>query len=199
MVKAANRSLDNIVNGANSQGDTRFYVVDVSSMLSRYDYKTCYFEKQKGCDKKQEVVTKEMSGVDRIYRFDNRPLRASGNSAVQTGRNFAANITAGGLFSFDNMHLSSIGYELMARAVVKEMENRGNIPKIDKAANTRCDNKNAKPPKPTLQHGDCRYLLTEPGWSVADATRRDYAFQRIAGDDEMKNATFLRALLAFGQ
>ncbi len=138
-----------------------------------------------------------MSGTGRDFHFDNRPMRVQGDSGYSTGDAYAAKITEGGLFSFDNMHLSSLGYEVMALAVRVAMKNADDpaLIALPRGPNDRCPGPGQS--RERLQVGDCIGQLTQPGWSIADYTRRDFIFQRLAGDPEMKNRKFISAVLAF--
>lgn len=201
LVTGVNAGLRREIETQNSKSSgPRFVYVDLAEKLRSFDYKKCVFRQEGDCDDRKLVVSKSTSETDRDYSFDNRPLRASGSSGYVSGSAFAARISQGGLFSFDNMHLSSLGYEIMAFAVREAMQGAEDpiLAPLPRAQDSRC-RKRSDPDAHIMQPGDCIGQLSLPGWSIADATRRDFIFQRIAGDDEMRNREFIRALLAFMQ
>lgn len=199
LVRNANRNMAAKIANANRLIGPKFVFVDVAAVLSRYDYKFCMRKGQRACEDKRLIVPGSMSGTRSDHLFDNRPLQASGSSQAMTGEAFLANHKAGGLFSFDNMHLSSLGYEVMAASVTSAMKAANDSALIPLATGVRNRCRAKDNPADPMMPGDCIGQLTQPGWSIADKTRRDFVFQRIAGSREMRNKRFVTALMAFMQ
>lgn len=200
IVRKVNKKIKEAIENQNKLPGPRFVYVDMARTLEAYDYKRCIFSKQGNCQNRTMPVLKKLSGTDRDYVFDNRPMKAAGTSGLRTGSDFAAGIKQGGLFSFDNMHLSSLGYEVMALAVRYAMQAEGDpalvpLPKSG-SLEDRCVRKSDVRAM-NMKQGDCKGLLTYPGWSMTDATRREFIFHRMAGDSEMRNRDFISAMLAF--
>ena len=116
----------------------------------------------------------------------------------RTGDVFAAKIVEGGLFSFDNMHLSSVGYEVMALAFRMAMARAGD-PRLGPPLTVSPDPCKSKGEGgfDNMKVGDCINLLSTPGWAFADATRRSFVFQRMVGQREMDTQDFVKAISAF--
>jgi hypothetical protein len=196
LVRQVNEDLKRRIAKRNTVLGPKFVYVDVNKAMEEKNYKQCVYAGKNNCDEKKLLISSDVSGTSTNYTLDNRPLKISGPSSLMTGSKFASHIEAGGLFSFDNMHLSSVGYEIMAFTVRHAMQQAKDpaLFKLPSSANDNCD-----PKATSVRPGDCIGLLTLPGWSLADATRREFVFQRIAGDREMKNRRFISALLAFAQ
>lgn len=195
LVSDVNLRVRQIVDRANATpGGPRVVWVDNSAALGRYDSKRCVADNTDSqtvadCMRgKQMVLTRERFGVDAA--LDNRPVRFQGESGVRTGSGFESNIVEGGIFSFDNMHLSSVGYEILAYTVFRAM---GSVPEAPRNA---CLEPN-QPGYDRLRPGDCAALLVTPGWAYADATRRQFVFLRRAGLEETENRLRLSARIAF--
>lgn len=170
----------------------KFHFVDTDAAFARYDYKGCLGNggTVQSCAGKRVPVN--FKGLRDVYYLDNRPLKVSGASRFRTGAHFNK-VVEGGLQSFDNMHLSSVGYEVMAGSVVEAME-AAKDPGLDVPRDaSRCDN---NPPRPN-QAGDCIDLLLTPGWSYADYTRRSFLFLRTGGTAQVQNRETLSFILKF--
>ena len=197
-VNDVNEHLQEILREYNTLGGPHFVYVDQSEALRVKDYKKCVYLGEGACAEERRLkVPKSMSGTRRDVYFDNRPMKVRGGSGYITGDAFASKIAQGGLFSFDNMHLSSLGYELMALAVRVAMKREKDpaLIVLPRGKNDRCPG--AGQTREHLKIGDCIGQLTQAGWSVADYTRRDFVFQRLGGDREMRNREFISAVLAF--
>lgn len=201
LTEEANVALQEMINSANKENfikgsKQRFHYVDVGSRLATLDYKKCIFSKRPGCMERVVTVDSKRFSLPATQVFDNRPTKADGESGFLTGNNFALKIKEGGLFSLDNMHLSSIGYEIMADAISETMDQDGQRLPLP---NSRPCRDGKDPLIARVQEGDCAGLLTTVGWSFGDATRRDFVFSRTAGSAEMRNSRFMRNLMAIFQ
>lgn len=198
----ANRELALLIDQANEKNEQSvgkrplFVFVDMSAALRAYDYKRCVYQAEGDCASHQFEISAKRFEIPQTQRLDNRPLKARGRSGVLTGKDFAAKISEGGLFSFDNMHLSSIGYEVMAQTVRRAMLAAKDPALVAFGPGDSCKSEK-EPGFDKMKQGDCINLLSTPGWSYADATRRDFIFQRIAGDREMSSIDFIQAVLGF--
>lgn len=199
LTEQANKFLKDLIRKANQKGGPKFVLVDMQEALSQRDFKGCGKPDADVCKRKRLRIDAEMSGTSRTHYLDNRPMRVKGDSGFLTGDAYASKLEEGGLFSFDNMHLSSIGYEIMAETVHNAMvREEGNAAWPLGFDGKRCVDPRKQPEQARLMRaGDCVRLLTKPGWSFVDATRRDFVFQRIASDAEMKNVNFIKKLMAF--
>jgi hypothetical protein len=128
--------------------------------------------------------------------LDNRPLVVTGESGPLSGPAFVPKVASGGLFSFDNMHLSSVGYEIMARAVEGAMfmdHDKLVAPLLGPHGEDPC-----KAPGDAgyadMKHGDCINIFSQPGWSYVDATRRDFMLLRVAGSSQMTDLQALQTI-----
>lgn len=191
-----------------------FHVVDVNAQLGSYDAKGCDagrdFRRNVSFDSRNAEAVADCKfrhslpldarrfGLPESVRFDNRPVRLRGDEIKRENLSYETRVKEGGLFSFDNMHLSSVGYEIMARAVIAEMRRNGETkrPGRDDGTVDRCK-KPGDPGYEDMVVGDCARLLTTPGWVYADATRRTHVFLRRAGLEETRNADRLSARIAF--
>lgn len=187
-VRGVNDELRKLIEMTNRTRATgpRFVYVDVAKVLDKYDYKACIGQKPEAeCKDKRFAVSGEIFGFpasETVY-LDNRPINPVATRGYTTGADFKPKLSQGGLFSFDNMHLSTVGYELMAQAVLKSMPSANLAPQLRPLTPDRC-------PGPKSQNlgkaavGDCVALLVTPGWSVADINRREFNFLRIAGEKD---------------
>ncbi|CAN5300374.1 hypothetical protein BH09PSE2_BH09PSE2_17560 [soil metagenome] len=168
-----------------------FTFIDVDKALDHYDYKRCLVTgTADACRGKRLFIDHRRFNLPEgtSQYLDNRPMRAAGDDGLTYGAAFNPKVTEGGLFSFDNMHLSSIGYEVMVEAV------RNGIDKADPGM-TRPKCADGRDPRfKTLKIGDCRLNMVVPGASYVDATRRSYIFQRTVGDGAMHNQQTLKNL-----
>lgn len=194
---AIQRLLGELNEKARSAGaGPRFIYVDVDKAFERRDYKRCVAEQSaEACEPKRVFIEATRFNIPKSQSLDNRPMIAAGSDGLAYGKNFDPKIQQGGLFSFDNMHLSSIGYELMTEAVRLAID--PSDPGLKMPA-VGCMPKNA-PGADKVEIGSCRRLLVEPGYAYVDATRRVFIFQRIAGDQAMRNREFLKSLAAFAE
>lgn len=190
LARAANRYASSLGKEYNSLGQgPKFVFIDVASTLARYDYKGCLRRLSVGICKATRTfeVKRGEFGLPAgpALMFDNRPQLPFGQFGYVTGTSFSNKLSQGGLFSFDNMHLSSVGYELMANAVineVKKLENGGEEFVYHGPSCKRTGN----------EVGACRNLLVKPGWSFADATRREFNFLRVGGEANSNRRAFVR-------
>lgn len=190
LARAANRYASSLGKEYNSLGQgPKFVFIDVASTLARYDYKGCLRRLSVGICKATRTfeVKRGEFGLPAgpALMFDNRPQLPFGQFGYVTGSSFSSKLSQGGLFSFDNMHLSSVGYELMANAVINEVkrpENGGEEFVYHGPSCKRTGN----------EVGACRNLLVKPGWSFADATRREFNFLRVGGEANSNRRAFVR-------
>ncbi|PYG54293.1 hypothetical protein [Rhizobium sp. UGM030330-04] len=190
LARAANRYASSLGKeySSRSQGP-KFVFIDVASTLARYDYKGCLRRLSVEICKATRTfeVKRSEFGLPAgpVLMFDNRPQLPFGQFGYVTGTSFSNKLRQGGLFSFDNMHLSSVGYELMANAVINEVkkpENGGEEFTYHGPSCKRTGN----------EVGACRNLLVRPGWSFADATRREFNFLRVGGEANSNRRAFVR-------
>lgn len=199
-VHQVNNSVSSLIEQFNQRSGPNFVYVDQSGTLENFDYKKCVDEKSADrCNEfRLTISAKNVLGLTsgRDVKLDNRPFEPGGQSGYVTGASLSTKTSQGGLFSFDNMHLSTVGYELMAQTVLANMKDDPlYIPAFRDGRDT-CPNRGEKG-FGNAAEGACAALLTTPGWSYADATRREFNFLRLGGEDESKRKEFLRALLNF--
>ena len=204
LIRQVNRQIADVIAAANRRGPTRFHMVDVDARLADLDAKRCDLETPAGvpreaCRRSHGLFLSQerfKGGYD--VTLDNRPIRFEGNTGPRTGSGFRTKIVEGGLFSFDNMHLSSVGYEVMADRIIGAMlasRDAGVLPgRIDGRDTCPGTPVAGLPPPP---YGACAALLVTPGWSYEDATRRQWSFLRVAGLDETNDRKKLSGRINF--
>jgi len=196
---AAIRSRIDTINARNHEkGSTKkVHFLDIDGFFADYyDYKGCLADGRTDCAGKQvRIVYDKDRRCNR--RFDNRPFKLSGTAASTLGycRDDASLTDAqytGGLFSLDNMHLSSVGYAILARFVTDEMR------RVDdpiflpiNAVGAECGT-----PKGRDTVGACAAYLTAPETAVIDRNRRDGEPLRNLVEDNYERATLNRWLMA---
>lgn len=188
----------NAERAARGQGP-RFVFVDMDAAFAAKDYKRCLAEASPAeCDRqgRRLLIDHKRWNLpkDKSQWIDNRPMRAQGTDGLTVGKDFDPKVREGGVFSFDNMHLSSMGYELMAEAVRLSIDK--DDPGLERSPQP-CPDK--VDPGQVVAIGACRRFMVEPGWSYADDTRRVFIFQRLAGDEAMHDKAFLKAMAAFAK
>lgn len=87
----------------------KFTLVDVDRLTARYDYK--HIES----DEKRMLIARGGNGLADV-RFDLRPLNFDDTPRVYS------KVAEGGFVSFDNMHLSSSGYAMLAGTVLDAIQ-----------------------------------------------------------------------------
>lgn len=184
------RSAIAATNARRSRSGTRFVFVDTNAVLRRYDYKRCTAEGRTApnCERVRAVLG---DSVPALF-LDNRPMTVRGETGVQVEGGHVTKLEQGGVFSFDNMHLSITGYELMARSVAQAMADVGDPALVTPAGCARPGDARYR----SLQIGDCRRVMVEPGTGYGDATRRQYTFERVAGDEAQRDSRFIGAAMA---
>ncbi len=187
------------------QSGTHFVFVDTTTRLSELDAKQCVetdISVAAECVSKRKLkISKAQFGGGADVELDNWPVRLDGETGIRSGIGFLPKITQGGLFSFDNMHLSSVGYEVLAQAVVRAMRVHGEkdlLPALNPDGSDPCKKSNERGFH-DMQPGDCAAMMTTPGWSYASAARRQFVFLRYAGLEETKDRMTLSARIAFLQ
>jgi hypothetical protein len=190
LAEKTNEFAKNLAVEYNSRGKgPKFVFVDVAATLDRYDYKGCLLRNKAGvcaATRRFEINRDVFSlGKGAPIFLDNRPQQLRGNFGYVTGTSFDSKLEQGGLFSFDNMHLSSVGYELLAKQVFDAVQSPTNGGSGYEIEGDQCKSKNNKV-------GDCRSLLITPGWSFADSTRREFNFLRTGGAVNTHRKDFVR-------
>ena len=197
VVAEGNRLISDYIGETNrgrKAGYPSFAFVDLAATLERYDYKRCHIT-QGDCQDRRYKVDALTYGMPFTQYFDNEPLRFDGPSGVETGAEMHRKLLQGGLMSFDNMHLSSVGYGIMAHAVTEEIGRSENgLPNVD---NARCKGNPKEPGYADMRHGDCVELLTTPGYAFSDRTQRNFVFDRLGGAKETRDQSFFRGLAGF--
>ncbi len=183
----------------------RFTTVDVDARLGRYDAKGCDLKplpeaERARCKQAASLaIPPARFGGGADARFDNRPIRFESETGLRDGvglRDAAGSrITQGGLFSFDNMHLSSVGYEIMADEIVSAMRRNPREHGLLPAKVGSCPNKGQA--RWATPFGACAALMTTPGWSYHDPGARERSFLRVAGLKETNDLDTLHARLNF--
>ena len=202
-IRNINLEIKGLVDKANLAGSgPTFTFVDVEDTISRFDAKSCAAAASvdPGCVAGHQFVSdqKRFGGIGTAY-FDNRPIRLDGETGVRTRVGSPSKVIQGGLFGFDNMHLSPVGYELLAATVIKAMQSNRDgavLPALNKDRSDPCKSK-GQPGFKTMRIGDCAALLTTPGWSYNDATRRRYMTLRTAGMAQTADLDLLKARISF--
>ena len=196
LIDQVNAQLKDIVAEMDAKGPTHFALVDVNERLGQLDAKRCDKETAPGitpdmCKAAHGLaLTQAHFGGGADVRLDNRPIRFDGSTGLRTGSGFATKITEGGLESFDNMHLTSVGYELMAAEIVAAMRAHHDRLPLDACP------EHPDPAHPTA-FGACAGLLVQPGWSYEDSTRREYSFLRTTGLQETDDREVLSRRIYF--
>ena len=205
LIVQVNRRLADLVRAASRPDGTKFYLVDADARLGEFDAKRCDISTPPGtlretCRSQHGLsLTKARFGGGEDVSLDNRPIRFEGESGFRTGLGFQTKIVEGGLFAFDNMHLSAAGYEIMADTIVRVMRDQAHdhavLPAFGSNGEDLCPDKFVASNPPPF--GACAALLTTPGWSYEDATRKDYSFLRTAGLQETNRRELLSARINF--
>ena len=183
------------INRTQRVGYPIFTIVDQASVLERYNFKNRFANPGFGHGDRFVIDGDyyKLKFPVNVQALDNRPLRFSGNEGVQTGYMMFQKIQQGGIASFDNMHLTSVGYELMADAVIQSMGN------ILPAASVDTCVPSTDPAYPKMKHGDCIAYMVQPGWSFVDSTRRDFMLDRLGGLKSTNDVLMFGALANFAQ
>ena len=192
----ANAALRKVVDDLNvvthdGRNGPLFTFVDEDATLARLDYKGCLARGEVDCQIRRLKIDagrmNDGAGAADVY-LDNRPYDVG---PVPPGRHYPE-IKAGGLFSLDNMHLSSVGYELMARAVTDAMAVNGD-PLME--GGKECKGKNEPGYMGSATPiGACRYLMTLPGHAFTDINRRKQVPLRVI---DRRDVAKLRQLQEF--
>lgn len=186
-MRQVNQNMKAILAEANqSATGPRFVFIDTAALLARYDYKNCLIRAEADCAKYQFTIDHHKFGIGQDQVMDNRPTEAIGQSGAQIGY-AVPRITEGGLFSLDNMHLSTTGYEILAQAVWLTMTDVPGY--IQTAVAKDCGRRTGSLP------GACIPLLTSPGYGFADAGRRQFTLARVIGEREVGNLRVLRTII----
>jgi lysophospholipase L1-like esterase len=196
LIKTVNDTIEQqvaAVDSAQPPGYPVFKVVDQAAVLETYNFKNRAANPGFGHGARFVIDGDDYGLKGRVQALDNRPLRFSGPDGVQTGAPMFQKIKQGGLASFDNMHLSSVGYELMANAVLDSM---GNI--LPPASPDTCVSKD-DPYYSKMKPGDCIAYMVQPGWSFVDETRRNFMLDRLGGLKATKDREMFSALADFAQ
>jgi hypothetical protein len=196
-VDDTNGEIKRIVENANKSGmKPAFRYVDMAQALSKYDYKRCLWSGDRDCLQRRlhSLHIGEDEGLPRgqDQYLDNRPIFVRGPAGPLSGEEFIPKVERGGLFSFDNMHLSSVGYEILAKAVQDAMKQNSDTDVRDLLPDLCNEHGEMKP-------GDCIGLLVHPGWSYVDKTRRSVMLLRIAGSDQQQHVNEFNALVSFAR
>jgi hypothetical protein len=186
-------------NARNSRGP-RFHIVDVNAALAALDAKRCEISNPvpQNCTQRRSLVLQASRfKIPETVVMTNYPVRMAGDPPTPNSP-YQTRLVQGGLFSFDNMHLSSVGYEVMAQAVISKMRSTGVtlLATYHPDGRERCLDPHQAGYE-AMTYGDCATLLTTPGWSYADATRRTHVFLRHIDPQQSDNADRLSARLAF--
>lgn len=198
---AAIRSRIDAINARNHEkGATkRIHFLDIDGFFAdHYDYKGCLADGRTDCaDKQVRIVYGDNRSCNR--RFDNRPFKLAGSTGGRGAPPYCRNDAAlsdahytGGLFSLDNMHLSSVGYAILARFVTDEMRKVGDpiFDGID-AVVAACGT-----PEGRVTKGACAAYVTAPETAVIDRNRRDGEPLRRLSEGHYERAAFNRWLMA---
>ncbi len=215
LTAAQMRDGDDLIAGANAKtratveaadaaakpGYPRFAYVDLAQKLAQFDYKGCMVRTPGAdCTSQRLKLAKARFGLPFDQYLDNKPLRFDGPSGAQTGPHMQDRITQGGLMSFDNMHLSSVGYEIMAQAVIGRMDRlETDMPPIFAPDHSDLCRAPGDPGYDTMKPGDCIGLMTTPGWAFADSTERNFVFDRLGGDRQTQDREFFSAIAGFAE
>jgi hypothetical protein len=99
--------------GTHANGSRKFVYVDVDELTGSYDYK------HRG-EAARRVTVPPSKGlpIDQPVHLDNRALRFGSTTSMPGDLGTFTHLSAGGLFSFDNMHLTPAGYGLLASTVL---------------------------------------------------------------------------------
>jgi hypothetical protein len=192
--------LENRLNGR----ATRFWYLDVDGfMASKYDYKGCVFRGQANCERFQYKVTyRQKDGTSCNRRFDNRAFKLMDTSSAEFGETKYCHDDAalgsryeGGLFSLDNMHLSSVGYALLADFVADYMQDKANDPIFTevRGKTDRCEGDKR------YQAGSCIDYLTAPTAVISDANRAKGEPLRYLDERAYDKVSLIRAIMRLTQ
>ncbi len=194
-IEKTNQETEELLKTANKTvGKPIFHYVDVAKTLARFDTKRCFWDRR-NCGHPLHLTPAQGLPVGVARHFDNWPLSLKDQDGSEGVVGTFPDVLRGGLFSYDNMHLSSIGYEVMAKAVLDAMNENGNESPLRP---DKCKGR-GEPGFEDVQPGDCIGLLVHPGWSYLDRTRRDFMLLRIAGTEQQERVDRFSALVTFAR
>jgi lysophospholipase L1-like esterase len=203
LISGVNASLSNMVDDADAAarpGFPHFSFVDLADKLSHYDYKGCVSRTPtNACWKQRLYVTKARFGVKFDQPLDNNPLKFYGNGGPDPVGDMRQRIKQGGLMSFDNMHLSTVGYEIMAEAVLDRIRDKERLPAIGTRTNPDPCKSITEKGYENMKPGDCIADMVTPGWAYADATERNFVFDRLGGARQTQNQQLFGAIAGFAE